>query len=254
MSPTQLIKLRSPETLLVVAVLTLLVVFSISGATTPPAANAIPIDEFVQANKKQFSQHNEELMIRHFFRDKRDGVFLDVGCAWPRRNSTTFFLESFLGWTGIGIDAVEQYAEAWKVYRPRSTFLHYAVCDQSGGTITFHQAAWSGVSSLFEEHVKQYTNQPSKPVEVRAITLDDVLTDAGLETIDFLSMDIEGAEPLALAGFDIERFVPKLVCIEMHEGAKNEDFVHDYFAEHGYERIDEYLPHDFANWYFKPKP
>jgi len=244
------LNLRSPDTLLVVAVLSLVVLFSIAGATAP---SAVPIDEFVLANEKQFSQHNEELMIRHFFGDRRDGVFLDVGCAWPRRNSTTFFLDSFLGWTGIGIDAVEHYREGWEQFRPESTFLHYAVCDESGGTITFHQAAWSGVSSLYEEHAESYSKQASTPVEVRKTTLNDVLTNAGLESIDFLSMDIEGAEPLALKGFDIERFAPKLVCIEMHDGAKNDTIVFDYFVEHGYERIDEYLDHDFANWYFKPK-
>lgn len=244
--------LRSPDTLVVIFVSMLLVLFSVSGAITPPIANTLPIGEFIHANRKIYSQHDEELIIRHFFHDRRDGVFLDVGCAWPRRNSTTFFLEDFLGWTGIGIDAVEHYHEAWKFYRPKSTFLHYAVCDKSGDIITFHQAAWSGVSSIYEEHVEHYSNRPSIPVDVRTITLNDILADAGLDAFDFLSMDIEGAEPLALTGFDIERYAPRLVCIEMHEGAENEDFVKDYFAKHGYQRIDEYLPYDPANWYYRP--
>ncbi len=247
----QSLKLRSPDTLLVVFVLTLLVLFSVSGAITPSKITTLSIDEFVRANRKLYSQHNEELLIRHFFHDRRDGVFLDVGCAWPRRNSTTFFLESYLGWSGIGIDAVEHYREAWEFYRPKSTFLHFAVCDKSGDIITFHQAAWSGVSSIYEEHVEHYSNQQSTPVDVRTVTLNDVLVDAALDAIDFMSMDIEGAEPLALAGFDIERFAPRLVCIEMHEGAENQDFIEDYFTKHGYQRIDEYLPYDHANWYYR---
>jgi hypothetical protein len=61
-------------------------------------------------------------------------------------------------------------------------------------------------------------------------------------------MDIEGHEPKALAGFDIERFRPELVCIE----AGNREEIVDYFTQHGYERIEKYLEYDKVNWYFTP--
>ena len=86
---------------------------------------------------------------------------------------------------------------------------------------------------------------------VPAITLDDLLEQNGVEKIDFLSMDIEGHEPAALAGFDIERFAPELVCIE---ASGDKEAILAYFAEHGYERIDRYLEFDVMNWYFKPRP
>ena len=31
------------------------------------------------------------------------------------------------------------------------------------------------------------------------------------------------------------------------------DLLRDYFESHGYELIEEYLPHDYVNWYFRPK-
>ena len=61
--------------------------------------------DILGTEKKRYSQHNEELIIRDFFQDRREGFFLDVGCAWPIRNSTTYYLEKHLGWSGIGIDA-----------------------------------------------------------------------------------------------------------------------------------------------------
>lgn len=64
-------------------------------------------------------------------------------------------------------------------------------------------------------------------------------------------MDIEGSEPLALAGFDIKRFKPELVCIEV--GNVDPNKILEYFTRHGYERIDKYLKYDKVNWYFKPK-
>jgi len=55
--------------------------------------------------KKLYSQFNEELIIRDFFQDRKNGVFLDVGCSKPIENSTTYYLDKHLGWSGIGIGA-----------------------------------------------------------------------------------------------------------------------------------------------------
>jgi hypothetical protein len=71
-----------------------------------------------------------------------------------------------------------------------------------------------------------------------------------MQHIDFLSMDIEGAEPRALAGFGIQKYKPRLVCIESSPDVR--DAIMQYFTTHGYERIDEYLPYDSVNWYFRP--
>ena len=91
-----------------------------------------------------------------------------------------------------------------------------------------------------------------RTITVPTITLNKVLDDRGIEKIDFLSMDIEGAEPMALAGFDIQRFRPRLVCIEAHTSPEQEQQLMKYFEVNGYQRLDEYLDHDIVNWYFAP--
>ena len=55
----------------------------------------------------------------------------------------------------------------------------------------------------------------------------------------------------ALAGFDIDRFRPELVCIESHTSVSKR--IHEYFTHHGYELIEKYLPYDTLNWYFRPR-
>lgn len=69
--------------------------------------------------------------------------------------------------------------------------------------------------------------------------------------LDLLCLDIEQGEPAALAGFDIARFRPALVCVEVGTPLVR-DSVIPYFAEHAYERIDEYLAYDWVNWYYAP--
>jgi hypothetical protein len=64
-------------------------------------------------------------------------------------------------------------------------------------------------------------------------------------------MDIEGHELEALAGFDIDRYRPRLFCIEAQEALA--DRIYEYLRGHGYARVDRYLPFDQRNWYFAPE-
>jgi FkbM family methyltransferase len=204
--------------------------------------------------KQHFSYGKEELIARHFFNDMREGVFLDIGCfRWDEHN-VTLYLEKTLGWSGIAIDAQPGLATDWRSNRSRSKFFQIAVSDTTGDSISFYLAG--ELSSVNEDHLDQFEKMAGKQfpapqrITVRTITLDDLLEREGVHHIDFMSMDIEGAELQALAGFDIDRYQPKLIGIEA--GSVNREKVIDYFDEHGYQRIDAYLEHDPINWYFKP--
>lgn len=193
----------------------------------------------------QWSQGFEELVIRDFFQDREGGFFLDVGCYLPRDMSTTYYLEDQLGWTGIGVDAIGSYGKAWKKHRPNSTFMHRAVSDVDGETVTLHVAG--PIASVQKGVVDQFSKD-SVEIEVPTITLNTLLEQHGIGKVDFLSMDIEGAEPAALRGFDIRRYKPDLCCIEFLE----KDFVMDYFTSNGYELLTKYQKIDKHNLYFAP--
>lgn len=210
----------------------------------------VSYEEFLKTHPKLYSQNDEEVIIRHFFGDRRDGFYLDVGCAWAKKISTTYYLEEHLEWTGIGIDALDSYKATWDQKRPKSKFISYAITDHTGDTITFYELG--PISSVHEDWADQF-GKKGKPIEVSTITLNDLLAEQGVEKIDFMSMDIEGAEPAALAGFDIRRYGVEFVCIEAHASEDQENSILAYFEENGYERIEEYLPHDIGNWYFKRK-
>ena len=88
-----------------------------------------------------------------------------------------------------------------------------------------------------------------RTIQVETTTLNTLLDARGVEKIDFLSMDIEGAELAALRGFDVKRFAPELCAVEtMHH-----DAVVAYFEANGYEWIEKYLKADKINLYFRPR-
>ena len=204
--------------------------------------------DIVGTEKKLYSQGDEEIIVRDFFQDRRDGVFLDVGGAWPVKNNNTFYLEDQLGWWGIAVDALAEYAKPWGKRR-NSKFFNYIVTDHSDTVESFFRADATGVSSLWPTNPK--ANGTYKEVRVATITLTKLLDQNHVKKVDFVNMDIEEAEPLALAGFDIERFKPDLLCVEVHPAIR--DRIAAYFSSHGYERIERYLRYDQVNYYYTPK-
>jgi FkbM family methyltransferase len=198
-----------------------------------------------------FSGKNEELIIRHFFRDRRGGFFLDVGAFHYKNGSNTYYLEKFLDWKGIAIDANKEFAQGYRKNRPGTRFYWFFVSDRSDEKADFYivrDPKHPGMSSAIDSFVK---GLETERVVVPSITLDDLLTKIGVEKINFLSMDIELSEPRALSGFDINKFKPELVCIEAHRQVR--DQIYSYFVHHGYKRLDLYFLFDTHNWYFVPE-
>lgn len=214
-----------------------------TSAPTPPAPSWLAL----KYGPKLYSQHNEELVIRDFFNDRREGIFVDIGASHYQVNSTTYYLEKHLDWSGIAVDAICDYGKDYSIHRGRTRFFCFFVSDRSDQEADFfinleNKRISTGDSRLAERQ-GQYDH-----VKVSTVTLNDLLTRLGINRFDFLSMDIELSEPAALAGFDIDRYRPSLVCIEAHR--KVREPIVEYFQTHRYRRLEQYDIVDRLNYYF----
>jgi FkbM family methyltransferase len=191
----------------------------------------------------------EEWIVRDFFKDRRNGRFVDVGAADYKLSSNTWYLETRLGWSGIAIDAQPEYRTGFEQHRLRTAFFNVFVSDRSHDKATLFLAAGRGASSSRREFAQQY-GAVTGTIDVPTLTLNDLLDAQDIKTLDFLSMDIELAEPAALTGFDIGRFRPALVCIEIHPQVRQA--IIDYFGMHKYVVIGKYLRVDSDNLWLMP--
>jgi FkbM family methyltransferase len=200
--------------------------------------------------EKYYSWHYEEWFIRDFFNDKRSGFFVDVGAWRYSLSSNTFFLENVLGWTGVAIDAQDEFRPDYERHRPGTKYFTYFVSDMSTGSRELFVAdSNTATASGVREHLSNHDLEITKTVDVPEITLNDLLTRVGVAKIDLLTMDIELAEPAALRGFDIQRFAPELVCIEDHPQVR--EFIEHYFETNGYEKIALWSRIDSHNSYYR---
>jgi FkbM family methyltransferase len=214
-------------------------------ASPSPVGSPATTVDILWTGDKLYSYANEELIIRDFFQDRRDGVFVDIGCAWPIKSSNTYYLEKHLGWSGIAVDGLGDYAESWRTARPRSRFLKFLVTERSDNLETFYKAGVWG-NSTAEKDVARHLNVVGE-LKVPGITLDDLLSRNGVRHVDLLSIDVEGHTAEVLAGFDVQRWKPELVCVE-----DDGKLAVPWFKERGYAPIARYRLRDVANWYFAP--
>ena len=196
------------------------------------------------------SEHEEEWIVRDFFADRRDGVFVDVGANHHRIFSNTYYLETTLGWRGLAIEPLDSFADGYRTHRPQTMFVRAFVSDRSDEQATlFFLPANPLVTSSRKDFTERWGDAPAE-ITIPTVTLTDLLDSHAVKAIDFLSMDIELGEPRALAGFDIGRFRPRLVCVEAHPEVRQDILA--YFARHGYVLVGRYLRADTHNLWFAP--
>ncbi len=219
-----------------------------------PGTNYFPegdaeLQRLYERFRAKASWHFEDWFIRDFFTGKRGGYFVDVGAGHFGNGNNTYALEKALEWRGIAIDALERYRPDYETHRPMTKFFCNYVSDRSTGKKDFYVTNIPGMSSGVIKNPAGGGIEAT--IEVPEITLNQLLDGEGVKKIDFLSMDIEGAEPAALRGFDIKRFQPALVCIELTDRKSDKkEFVEGYFANNGYVKIELWSRIDRYNTYF----
>lgn len=155
-----------------------------------------------------YSQFGEDRLILEYF-NKKDGVFVEVGAFHPIQLSQTYLLEQS-GWSGALVEPLPHLAALLRRMRPRSRVFEFAVSSPShSGSAVMHRGDNDSLASLDAD-------AGGEQITVQTRTLDEILGEAGLPHIDFLSMDVEGFEMEVFAGFDLQRWKPSLVLLEDH--------------------------------------
>jgi FkbM family methyltransferase len=172
----------------------------------------VTADSFVS-----YAQNGEDVVLFRALGAVEGGRYVDVGANDPVHLSVTyaFYLR---GWSGVTIDPVPEYAELQRSVRPRDVMVEAAISDVPGGSVTFHQIADTGLSTLIDEVAAGHraAGWAVKDVVVPARRLDDVLAGAGWEGLEihFMVVDVEGAERAVLETIDLKQWRPWVLVVE----------------------------------------
>ncbi|TXN08119.1 FkbM family methyltransferase [Methylobacterium sp. WL103] len=164
-----------------------------------------------------YAQNFEDVLLRRALPEITRGFYIDIGAFHPVIDNVSYWFYS-QGWTGINVEPNPRFQALLRQQRPHDVNLQAAVGGQSG-TLRLH--LFDGLSTTVGDIAEQHTasgQQAEGMIDVDALSLHDLFeqhTDG--RTIDFLKIDVEGAEGPILEAYPFTTVRPRILVIEATE-------------------------------------
>lgn len=188
------------------------------------------------AGGQWFAQHGQDVAVAKFFNFKRSGFFVDLAANDAVWASNTFSLEQNFGWRGICI-------EPNPIYWYRLSFRNCHVIGSIVGGETnvevdvvlgeSHQGPTGGIVGKDFDN-KKLNKKVTDPTSVKRYTaslLSVLQTFNAPKVIDYISLDVEGAETYIMSGFPFDQY--RFLCLtierpkdELKELLKANGYIH----------------------------
>jgi FkbM family methyltransferase len=160
-------------------------------------------------------------IVEEVFPGKRAGFFVDLAATDGVKFSNTYVLEKRFGWTGI---AIEPNPDTFPLLQQNRACICVNACiDGDFGRIEFLPNAGHGgivaedtdnSPAIRDDEIKKW-REAEKMLTLEAIPLVEVLHRyEAPDVIDFLSLDVEGAETRILRTFPFDKYRFLAMCIE----------------------------------------
>ena len=188
--------------------------------------------------KKSYSMDGEDIFIVEYFRKKNNGFYIDVGCYHPIHRNNTYLLHK-KGWSGINIDIHQFSIDLFNYLRPDDVNLNCAISNKNEVTEMFYQKELSQISTIEKQQAKIAFQGNIKKSKIQSLTLDALLEKINFidKKLDLLDIDVEGADLKVLKGFNIEKFKPELICVEIYEKDIKNSEIYKYLSNFSYELV-----------------
>jgi len=200
--------------------------------------------EFAQ-RALSYAQEGEDLILARMFADIENGFYVDIGAHHPFRFSNTYLLY-LRGWKGVNIDASPGSMKLFDLHRPRDTNIEALVGlgKEPQKFFLFDEAALNTASpqTLQERLTKDAGYRLASDITVTPRPLSAILAEVmpKEQSIEVMSIDVEGLEMEILQSNDWKMCSPKVILLEQ----LNCDFVSAsshpttlFLAAHNYKLI-----------------
>jgi len=186
-----------------------------------------------------YSNWSIDLAVDFYFKNKKNGIYIDIGCHLPLINNNTYLLYK-RGWTGINIDLDYSVIDAFNFLRKKDTNLQACISNKNEEKklYFFHERAAKNTLS------RDHAFGAKKILNIKTLTLNEIILKTPYydKEIDFLSIDVEGSELDVLRGFDLNKYKPKIIVTE---------FIPHHVKEYYETSIDQIIKSEIYDYLLK---
>ena len=162
-----------------------------------------------------YAQNLEDYHLSLAFAGQDSGTYIDVGAGHPIADNVSFWFYE-RGWQGVVVEPQPELAALYQQLRPRDLVVRGLV-GRHCGEIDFHVVErLHGLSTTVQDVAQKAKafGVGYQTVRMPVTTLARLCESHNLDSIDFLKIDVEGAEGDVLFGGDWKRFRPKVIVAE----------------------------------------
>ena len=157
-----------------------------------------------------YAQNMEDYHLSLAFAGQKTGTYIDIGAGHPVADNVSFWFYE-RGWQGIVVEPQPELAGLYARLRPRDVVVQ-GLIGRHDGEADFHLVErLHGFSTTVQHHAEKAKafGVDYQTVRVPVTTLSKIGETLGGKPIDFLKIDVEGAEADVLFGGDWQRVRPK---------------------------------------------
>lgn len=160
---------------------------------------------------KWFSQAQQDRIVASLTRNQTHGYFVDLAANDAVHISNTLALEQKFHWHGLCIEANPEY---WLRLSYRQCQVVAAVVGKERmEKVTFHPQKVMG--GIVREDFDNSRIKKNKDVSYYTASLEEILEqNHAPSVIDYLSLDVEGAESYVMTNFPFDKYKIKILTVE----------------------------------------
>jgi len=162
-----------------------------------------------------YAQRLEDFHLDLAFGAQATGTYVDIGAGHPVADNVSYWFY-LKGWNGLVVEPQRAILDLYGHLRPRDIAVCCLVGDREGDADFHVVERLHGFSTTIADHARMAAQFGARFETVRMPmrTLSSLLAEHDIQSIDFLKVDVEGAEAAVLAGMDWRTYRPRIVLVE----------------------------------------
>ena len=212
------------------------------------------------------SQYNQDKYLEtYIFKGYKNGFYVDVGAHDGVSINNTLYFEKHNNWSGINIEPIKEVFDKLVSNRPNNININCAVCNNDGETEFLCNVGYtemiSGIKANFDnrhlerlERENAHYGSTTEVIKVNTKKLETILDENNISHINYLSIDVEGAEFEVIKSINFDKIFIDVIGFENNYNDTSVPIV-KYLENKGFifihNSLDIFMINKMSNFYIQ---